>query len=134
MSRYLLDTNAVSDLADNPAGKVAQGVRRVGSENICTSIIVASEVAFGLEQKGSKRLTRQMTAVLSSIAVKPLEAPADRHYGRLRAMFRKQGKPIGPNDLFVAAHALALGAVLITDNEKEFVRVPGLKVENWLRG
>ena len=98
-----------------------------------TSVIVAGEVEFGLEWKGSERLRLNMEAILQAIRVVPLENSAYRHYGWLRADLKKKGTPIGPNDLWIAAHALALDAVLVTDNEDEFSRVPGLKVENWLR-
>ena len=133
MTLYLLDTNAVSDLAANPRGPIAGRIAEVGAENVAVSVIVTSEIMFGLEQKGSSRLWQRMTLVLSSLKVLPLDSPADSHYGALRAMFKKQGRPIGPNDLFIAAHALAVEAVLVTANEKEFSRVPGLKTENWLR-
>jgi tRNA(fMet)-specific endonuclease VapC len=129
---YLLDTNAISDLAANPSGRVAEKIAEVGVANVATSVIVSGEVAFGVEQKGSDRLQKRMALLMSSLDVRPLEQPADEHYGFLRAMFKKQGRPIGPNDLFIAAHALALNAVLVTANVKEFSRVPGLKVENWL--
>ena len=129
---YLLDTNAVSDLAANPSGEIARSIKKVGVANVATSVIVTAEIAFGLEQKGSERLRRQMTEVLSSLDILPLDRPADDHYGVLRAAFKKQGRPIGPNDLFIAAHALALDAVLVSANIKEFSRVPGLKLENWL--
>lgn len=132
MTLYLLDTNAVSDLAANPSGEIARSIKKVGVANVATSVIVTAEIAFGLEQKGSERLRRQMTEVLSSLDILPLDRPADDHYGVLRAAFKKQGRPIGPNDLFIAAHALALDAVLVSANIKEFSRVPGLKLENWL--
>jgi tRNA(fMet)-specific endonuclease VapC len=130
---YLLDTNAVSDLADNPTGAVASKIAEVGVANVATSIIVSGEIAFGLEQKQSERLRRQMQEVLASLPILPLEQPADEYYGAVRSILKRQGKPIGPNDLFIAAHALALEATLVTANTGEFSRVPGLKVENWLR-
>ena len=133
MTLYLLDTNAISDLAANPSGKIARQIARVGVQNVATSVIVSAEVMFGLEQKGSPRLNERIEAILSTLDVLPLEPPADRHYGALRAMLKTQGRPIGPNDLFIAAHALALDATLVTDNMKEFSRVSGLKIENWLR-
>jgi tRNA(fMet)-specific endonuclease VapC len=130
---YLLDTNAVSDLADNPTGAVASRIAEVGVGNVVTSVIVSAEIAFGLEQKQSERLTRQMREVLASLAILPLDQPADEHYGVIRSVLKRQGRPIGPNDLLIAAHALALDATLVTANTDEFFRVPGLKVENWLR-
>jgi len=133
LTLYLLDTNAVSDLADNPKGTVASKIAKVGVANVATSVIVSAEIAFGLEQKQSERLTKQMREVLSSLPVLPLEQPADEHYGAVRSTLKRQGRLIGPNDLLIAAHALALEATLVTANVGEFSRVPGLRVENWLR-
>ena len=129
----MLDTNAVSDLVADPRGRVASKIADVGMENVAISVVVSAEIEFGLEQKLSERLTSQMRRLLATLRILPLEAPADRHYGILRALFRMQGRPIGPNDLFIAAHALALEATLVTANVGEFSRVPGLKIENWLR-
>ncbi len=69
---------------------------------------------------------------MAGLAVPPLDAATSAHYARIRAVLERQGKPIGGNDLWIAAQALALGAVLVTDNVKEFSRVSGLAVENWL--
>ncbi|MDI6027301.1 type II toxin-antitoxin system VapC family toxin [Corticibacterium sp. UT-5YL-CI-8] len=133
MSLYLLDTNAVTDLSKGASSLVALRIAEVGPANVVTNIVVSSEVAFGLEKKGSARLKEHMAKVMAAMVILPLEQPADSHYGKLRDFLRAQGTPIGPNDLFIAAHALALDAVLVTANEKEFSRVPGLKIENWLR-
>lgn len=131
--RYLLDTNIVSDLIRNPQGRVAQHVRRVGEARVCTSIIVAAELRCGAAKKRSPRLTAQLQAVLGAIEVLALEAPVDATYGQLRAQLEITGKPVGGNDLLIAAQALALGYTIVTDNEREFARVPKLACENWLR-
>ncbi len=131
--RYLLDTNVVSDLVRNPQGRVAERIRRVGEAQVCTSIIVAAELRYGAAKKGSSRLTSQLNAVLAALEVLPFESPADVHYGSVRFLFERVGKPIGANDLLIAAHALALGHTIVTDNEREFSRVRGLRLENWLR-
>ena len=131
--RYLLDTNIVSDLVRNPQGKVARQVRKVGEQHVCTSIIVAVELRYGADKKGSPRLSCQLDAVLGVLEVLPFEAPADTSYGSLRSRLEKRGTPIGANDLLIAAQALALGYVIVTDNEREFSRVEGLRVQNWLR-
>ena len=131
--RYLLDTNAVSDLVRNPQGKVAQHIRRIGEAQVCTSIIVAAELRYGAAKKGSARLTTQLQAVLGALEVLPFEKPADAVYGLLRARLEKGGRPIGANDLLIAAQAVALGCAVVTDNEREFARVKELRRENWLR-
>ena len=131
--RYLLDTNIVSDLVRNPQGRVAQKIRKVGERQVCTSIIVASELRYGAAKKQSPRLTAQLQAVFSALEVVPFESPADTAYGSLRARLEKAGRPIGGNDLLIAAQALALGYTIVSDNEREFARIPGLAHENWLR-
>jgi tRNA(fMet)-specific endonuclease VapC len=131
--RYLLDTNMVSDLVRNPQGKVAGHILRVGETKVCTSIIVAAELRYGAEKKQSARLSVQLEAVLGALEIVPLEKPADVSYGTIRAQLERAGKPIGGNDLLIAAQALTLGYTVVTNNEKEFSRVKQLNLENWLR-
>ena len=130
--RFLLDTNTLSDLVRWPKGRVRQRIARVGSAAVCTSIIVAAELRFGVVRKGSPRLTAQVEAILGSIPILPLETPADRLYAELRARLAAAGQPIGANDLLIAAHVLTLGLTLVTANTREFARVDGLPLENWL--
>jgi len=131
--RYFLDTNIVSDLVRNPQGRVAERVRKVGEAKICTSMIVAAELRYGAIKKGSRRLRTQLETVLAALEVLPFEVPADAHYGSVRTQLEQVGKSIGAKDLLIAAQALSLGYSLVTDNESEFCRVPGLRLENWLR-
>ncbi|WSH69492.1 type II toxin-antitoxin system VapC family toxin (plasmid) [Rhizobium ruizarguesonis] len=133
MSRlYMLDTNIVSELARNPRGVVAQRIAEVGPDAICVSIITASELRYGCAKKGSPKLLAQIEAILGSLPVLALDVPADAAYRGIRAELEASGKPIGPNDLFIAAHASALGAVLVTANVGEFMPIRALRVENWL--
>ena len=131
--RYLLDTNVVSHLVRNPQGKVVEHIRKAGETEVCTSIIVAAELRYGAAKKGSAKLSAQLEAVLGALPILPFEAPADAAYGLLRTQLERAGEPIGGNDMLIAAHAIALGCIIVTDNEKEFSRVKGLRVENWLR-
>ena len=133
MMRHLLDMNMVSELVRNPQGKVAEQILKLGERKVCTSIIVAAELRYGAEKKQSPRLSAQLEAVLGALEILPLEKPADASYGSLRAQLERGGKPIGANDLLIAAQALALGYTVVTDNEKEFSRVRQLNLENWLR-
>ena len=130
--RYLLDTNAVSDLVRNPHGKVAQRIRKVGESIICTSIIVAAELRYGAARKGSLQLSTRLDAVLRTLEVLPFDTPADESYGLLRSRLERIGKPIGGNDMLIAAQALAFGCTVVTANESEFARVQNLACENWL--
>lgn len=128
----MLDTNIVSELARNPQGAVATRIGEVGADAICVSIITAAELRYGCAKKGSPRLLAQIEAILDSITVLALDVPADTEYGGIRAELESAGKPIGPNDLFIAAHAYALDATLVTANTGEFSRIRALKVENWI--
>lgn len=130
---YLLDTNILSDLVKNPAGLVANRVGVVGEAAVCTSIIVAAELRYGCARKGSTALTNKVEDLLRAIRVLPMDVPVDQEYGRIRAELEAAGRSIGPNDLLIAAHACALGATMVTANVDEFIRVAGLRVENWLQ-
>jgi tRNA(fMet)-specific endonuclease VapC len=132
LTRYLLDTNVISDLIKNPKGKVAKRIARLGESNICTSIIVAAELRYGCARKGSDRLLKAVEDVLGEIEVLPFEVPADAEYGAIRSELESVGKPIGANDLLIAAHARALDTTVVTANVDQFKRIRGLKVENWL--
>jgi len=131
--RYLLDANILSDLIRNPHGEVAAQIREVGADEVCTSIVAASELRYGAVRKQSGRLSQKVDELFRTIPVLPLDEPADAVYGEMRVKLERKGRPIGANDMFIAAHALALGYTLVTDNEREFRQVPGLRIENWLR-
>jgi tRNA(fMet)-specific endonuclease VapC len=130
--RYLLDTNILSDLVRHPQGRIAECIAQVGEKAVCTSMIVASELRFGAAKRNAPELTAHVEAILAAMDVRPFDAPADREYAKLRRHLEQAGTPIGPNDMLIAAHALAAGSILVTANMSEFSRVPGLAVENWL--
>ncbi|KAA3452815.1 VapC toxin family PIN domain ribonuclease [Mesorhizobium sp. SARCC-RB16n] len=130
--RFMLDTNIISDMIRNPAGKAASAVAREGDAAVCTSIVVAGELRYGCAKKGSAKLLKKVEELLAEIPVLPLDVPADAKYGELRAELEGAGQTIGHNDLFIAAHACALGTTLVTANRGEFTWIRNLKVENWL--
>jgi tRNA(fMet)-specific endonuclease VapC len=132
LTRYLLDTNILSDLLKNPQGKAAKRIAEVGEDNVCTSIIVAAELRYGCARSGSRRLIEAVEELLSEIDILPFDVPADATYGMIRSALEASGTPIGGNDLLISAHAQAIAATIVTANEGEFKRVRGLKVENWL--
>lgn len=135
-TRYLLDTNILSDLLKNPQGKAAQKISSLPPEErdlLATSIIVAAELRYGVAKSGSSILAERVDQLLEAVDGLPLEPKADVHYGRIRVQLERTGTPVGSNDLLIAAQALAIDAVLVTDNVREFRRVKGLRVENWLR-
>lgn len=118
----------------HPTGIVTEHIDEVGEDSVCTSIVVAAELRFGAQKSSSPRLSQQLESVLAELDILPFEEPADRSYAQLRWHLEKQGTPIGPNDLLIAAQALSLGLTVITANVKEFSRVPELVVDNWLAG
>jgi len=128
----MLDANIISDLIRNPQGRAAKRIAKVGEDNICTSIIVAAELRYGGAKSGSKRLLKAVEDLLGEIDVLPFDVPADAEYGGIRSELEAAGKPIGSNDLLIAAHAYATGATIVTANADEFKRIRGLSVENWL--
>ena len=133
MTLRLLDTNILSDLVRNPQGVVADRLRKVGDADICTSVIVAAELRFGAEKKGSKQLADRVAAILDTMEVLPIATPADATYATIRTSLEKAVRPMGANDLLIASQAVTLGCILVTDNEQEFRRIRGLSLENWLR-
>ena len=130
--RFLLDTNIVSDLTRYPRGRVAGRIAKIGDRLVCTSIIVAAELRYGVAKKGSPRLSAQVETVLSALDVIALESPVDAVYGQLRARLEQAGRRMGANDLLIAAHACAVNATVVTANVGEFARIGRLNVENWL--
>lgn len=132
MNGYLLDTNILSDLLRNPDGQAARHLLRVGHHAVYTSIIVAAEMRYGCAKKGSPKLLAKVQSMLNTIPVLPLELPVAAEYGDIRAELEAAGEPIGANDLLIGAHAATLGLTLVTGNAREFQRIRGLAVENWL--
>jgi tRNA(fMet)-specific endonuclease VapC len=132
LTRYLLDTNIIADLIRNPQGKPAKRIAEVGEDDICTGIIVAAELRYGCTKSGSKRLLKAVEDLLGEVNVLPFDVSADAEYAGIRSELEAAGKPIGGNDLQIAAHAYAIGATIVTANTKEFKRVRGLNVQNWL--
>lgn len=130
--RFMLDTNIVSDVIRNPYGRAADRMQQLGDEQISISAIVASELRFGIMKRNSPRLTLLVESILDRMMILPYEDMGAIHFAHIRWTLEQAGKPIGATDLFIAAHARSLDMTLVTNNIREFARVPGLKVENWL--
>lgn len=134
--KYLLDTNIVSYFLRDAYPALSQRILDSTPESLAVSIISAGEMRYGLSKlpssKRATELTRHLDALLTAIAVLPLPTQAATHYGSIRAQLEAVGTPIGNNDLWIAAHALAHNMTLVTNNTREFARVPRLQVENWL--
>jgi tRNA(fMet)-specific endonuclease VapC len=128
----MLDTNILSDLIRNPRGVLVERLRATEPDALCTSIVVACELRFGAQRRGSQLLTQRVDDLLNTLAVLPLDQPVDEHYADIRATLERTGTPIGSHDLFIAAHARSRDLTLVTQNGREFARVPKLRVEDWL--
>ena len=130
---YLLDTNVIGELARRPQGPLAKRISTLSPDEFGINPIVACEIEYGLTKRGSAKLRRQVEAILSAVPVLELPSGIARYYGRIRNTLEQQGKPIGPNDLLIAAHGLASDLTVVSGNDREFRRVKRLKVENWLK-
>jgi len=133
--RWLLDTNILSRVIKYPHELLGQRLRDLFDQQpgaLVTSMVVECELMFGAARVQSTVLPKKITDLLLFIPVLALEQNVVQHYATIRTHLEKAGTPIGPNDTLIAAHALALDCTLVTDNEAEFLRVPGLRVENWL--
>lgn len=129
---YLLDTNIISALARDPHGPLRPRIDSALPGDLLTSAVVLGELAFGLAKVPSAKRERQLAAILEGIEVAEIDSAVAQAYGIVRAALERAGTPIGANDYWIAAHAVALNCTLVTANVREFGRVPGLRVENWL--
>lgn len=130
---WLLDTNILIAISKRDPAVLPNLQRRKAHDLVLSSVVLA-EIEYGIAKSARREHNRQVfDAILRNFTVSPFDAQASRHYGEVRAGLERRGRPIGPNDLMIAAHALALDATLVTDNVRELSRVDGLRVENWLR-
>ena len=129
---WMLDTNTLSDLIRNPREALVQRLSSMEPDAVATSIVVACELRFGARRKGSDALTSRVEQLLGALTVLPFDEPADQHYADIRAALERAGTPIGNHDLFIAAHARSRGMTLVTHNTRDFERVSGLSVEDWM--
>lgn len=130
--KYLLDTNVCVDYLTGRFPRVLRRIQESLPQDLCLSSIVIAELRYGADKSQKPRLNHErLDLLISEIPSRDFDSLAASSYGRVRASLEKKGKPIGPNDMLIAAHALALGLVLVSDNLREFERVPALKLENW---
>lgn len=131
--KYMLDTNIIVYAKNNRLAGVFERFMEYDPSELSVSAITMAELEYGV-QRSSRPWQNQLALMLflSRIAILPFDDMAAREYGVIRAELARIGQPIGGNDLLIAAHAKALGLTLITNNMREFARVAGLKVENWV--
>jgi len=130
---YMLDTNICIYVLKNHSDRLRHKFKAI--KNICISTVTYGELCFGVENGApSMRQARwaQLATFTQRLLIEPWDQDAAKHYGYIRALLKKQGNPIGNNDLLIAAHARSRAAVLVTNNVREFTRVPDLSVENWV--
>jgi len=130
---YLLDTNICIAIIKNCPAEVKQKIIQTAVGDVAISSIVLAELWYGVElsQKRPEN-TAALNNFLEYATVLDWPEQAGREYGKIRAQLKQKGTPIGANDLLIAAHAVALDATLVSDNTREFRRIPGLKLENWI--
>lgn len=129
--RYLLDTNACSELIKNPQGHVAQKLFQMGAHQVGINWLVEAELRFGAKLKNSLALTQRVEALINELNYIEFNEQLTWHYADIRAQLTVQGRLIGANDLWIAAHARAVDLCLITNNISEFSRVADLQVMDW---
>ena len=131
--RYMLDTNICIYIIKHKPESVYTKLKKIQPEDVCISSITYSELSYGVERSEQTDRNRlALTLMLSNIDIEAFDAVAAEEYGDIRARLEKAGTPIGSLDMLIAAHAKALGCTLVTINGKEFSRVEGLRVENWV--
>lgn len=131
--KYMLDTNMIVYIRNQRPETVLRQFSRYQPEDLCISAITMAELEYGVFRSSKPDQNRQaLLLLLSRIQILPFDALAAREYGRIRQDLTEKGTLIGANDLLIAAHACSLGLILITNNTREFGRVEGLKIENWV--
>jgi tRNA(fMet)-specific endonuclease VapC len=129
----MLDTNICIYLINKRPPKVLERFHRHEVGDIGVSSVTVAELAYGVAKSGSERNRAALEGFLLPLEIADFDQKAAWRFGAIRGALERAGKPIGPYDMQIAAHALALGSTLVTNNLREFQRVPGLKVENWAK-
>ena len=131
---FMLDTNTCVELIRERDDRILRRMRRRRPDELCVSSVTLSELEYGAAKSADPQRNRLALAkFMTPLTVVPYDDAVAPVYGRVRAELEKAGTPIGPLDTMIAAHALALGLTVVTDNEREFCRVSGLTVQNWAK-
>ena len=132
--RYMLDTNICIYVIKHKPESVFRKLKKIKPEDVCISSITYAELAYGVEKSAQPERNRlALSMMLSSIEIVAFDDAAAADYGEIRASLEKGGTPISSMDMLIAAHARSSGCTLVTNNTKEFCRVKGLKVVNWVK-
>ena len=131
-ARYMLDTNICIYLRQNRPPEVIARFRQMQHGDAVLSVITYGELLYGAERSQQRtQALESLARLVSLLFVLPLPGEAAAAYGEIRAALEARGEMIGGNDLWIAAHAKSAGVILVTNNEREFKRIPGLKLQNW---
>jgi len=135
MSLYMLDTDTVSYFVRGKTPSLDARIAKAPIDQLCISAVTRGELLCGLQLKdGAHRLTQLVERFLSKVQCLPWDAPAATHFASMAAELHKTGARIGSMDTMIAGHAVAAGAVLVTNNGRHFDRIPELTIENWTQG
>lgn len=130
----MLDTNICIHLIKKRPLNLLEKFKSIRKNNLCISVVTYAELKYGVERSSSKKMNQRIvTDFVSHLDVLPWNMDAADHYGKLRSSLEKKGPPIGNMDLLIASHALSERCILVSNNLREFKRVPGLKYENWIK-
>lgn len=130
---YMLDTNTCIYIIKKRPAKVLKRFEAVASDQICISVVTHAELQYGVERSAkAEHNQRILDEFVARLTVRAWDQDSVAHYGRIRHHLEQKGTPIGNMDLLIAAHALSTSCTLVTNNRREFKRVPGLKTANWI--
>lgn len=134
MRLYMLDTDTSSYIIKERPASVRSEFEKLPLERICISVVTYAELRYGIERSLSKKVNQEVvTDFVRHLTVYEWDDNAAEQYGKIRASLDKKGKPIGAMDMMIAAHARSLDAILVTNNQKHFKQVSGLKIVNWVK-
>lgn len=131
--RYLLDTNVVGFHIRESSSALRRRLRRIDASSVALSVVTEMEIRYGLARNPGLRIASLVEAFLAGMTILPLDSEVASTYAQVRAHLESKGTPIGPLDLMIGAHAVSIGATLVTNNVKEFRRIRGLRVVDWTR-
>ena len=133
MSMYMLDTDICIFITRKSEPSLLERIESVPLEQQCISVVTLAELLYGVQVSSKKKANQEVVDLFAQhIEVLEWTSDAAKHYAEIRADLKKKGQQLGSNDLLIAAHARSLGAVIVTNNVKDFGRVKGLKLENWM--
>ena len=133
MSTFMLDTDTCAFILRKSSPTLMQRIQAVPLQQQCMSVVTLAELLYGVQVSSKKKANREAVDLLARhVEVLQWTPEAAEHYADIRAELKKKGQQLGANDLLIAAHARSMGAVIVTNNVKDFGRVKGLKFENWM--